>query len=105
MKRPLASGTGRRLVEPAALFKALSDRHRLAILLALARAEGPLCVGDFVDVVPLNQPTISHHLKLLRDAGLVEVQRQGTRAHYTLRARVRERLHTALDSVLPRACA
>jgi ArsR family transcriptional regulator, arsenate/arsenite/antimonite-responsive transcriptional repressor len=101
MKRSAAPRGNRNLLEPAALFKALADPHRLAILLALARAKGGMCVCDFSAVVPLNQSTVSHHLKLLRDAGLVGSQRQGTWAYYTLTQGVRERLRTALDSVLP----
>lgn len=100
MKRLAARGN-RTLLEPAALFKALSDPHRLAILFALARSDGPMCVGDFSAVVPLNQSTVSHHLKLLRDAGLVGSQREGTWAHYSLTEGARERLRTALDAVLP----
>lgn len=105
MKRRPVSGVNRRLLEPAVLFKALSDPHRLAILLALAKAEGPMCVCDFAVVVPLNQSTVSHHLKLLRDAGLVASQRHGTWVYYSLADGVRARLHTALDSIFPQMCA
>lgn len=101
MKRRPVSSSNRRLLEPAVLFKALSDPHRLAILLALAPAQTSMCVCDFEAVVQLNQSTISHHLKLLRDAGLVESERRGTWAYYALTSGVRDRLHTALDVVLP----
>jgi ArsR family transcriptional regulator, arsenate/arsenite/antimonite-responsive transcriptional repressor len=46
----------------AALFKALADPHRLAILATLAQAEQPVCVCDFTVGLPLEQPTVSHHL-------------------------------------------
>lgn len=100
MKRHTADDGNGHLLEPAGLFKALSDPHRLAILLALARAKGPMCVCDFSSVVPLNQSTVSHHLKLLREAGLVGAQRHGTWAYYRLTAGIQERLHLALDTVL-----
>ncbi len=106
MKRRPVSSEHRDLLEPAGLFKALSDPHRLAILLAIAHAKGPMCVCDFAGVVPLNQPTVSHHLKLLREAGLVAAKRHGTWAHYSLTAGLREKLHTLLDLVLsPQKCA
>lgn len=106
MKRRAVDGEHGHLLEPAGLFKALSDPHRLAILLALASAKGPMCVCDFSSVVPLNQSTVSHHLKLLREAGLVAAQRHGTWAYYRLTAGIQDRLHLALDTVLaPQKCA
>lgn len=106
MKRRPVDSAHQTLLEPAALFKALSDPHRLSILLALAQSKGPMCVCDFATVVPLNQSTVSHHLKLLRRAGLVVAQRHGTWAYYTLTLGARQRLHTALDVVLaPGMCA
>jgi ArsR family transcriptional regulator len=87
-------------MEPAMLFRVLSDPHRLAILLALARAQKPICVCDFASAVKLDQSTVSHHLKLLREAGLVGARRRGTWAYYTLTNGTRERLHSVLDSVL-----
>lgn len=106
MKRRPVDSAHRGLLEPAALFKALADPHRLSILLALSQAKGPMCVCDFAAVVPLNQSTVSHHLKLLRQAGLVGAQRHGTWAYYTLTSGARERLQGALDVVLsPGMCA
>ncbi|HEY4412408.1 MAG TPA: metalloregulator ArsR/SmtB family transcription factor [Gaiellaceae bacterium] len=67
----------------AARFKALSDPTRVAILNRLA-ATDCVCVCDFVASLELSQPTISHHLKVLRDAGLVESSRRGTWAYYRL---------------------
>lgn len=68
----------------AALFKLLGDPHRLAILDTLAAAAEPVCVCDFTDALPLNQPTVSHHLKLLRDGGLIKAERRGTWMYYRL---------------------
>ena len=67
----------------AARFKALADPTRVAIVNRLAAAT-EVCVCDFVGSLDLAQPTISHHLKVLRDAGLVESSRRGTWAYYRL---------------------
>ena len=85
----------------AALFKALADPHRLTMLATLARAEDEVCVCDFTSGLPLNQPTVSHHLKILRDAGLVSGDRRGTWVYYRIAPGARERLQAALDGVLP----
>lgn len=63
-------------------FKALADPTRLAIVNRLAR-DPEACVCQF-DSLGLSQPTISHHLKILREAGLVEADRRGTWAYYRL---------------------
>jgi ArsR family transcriptional regulator len=67
----------------AARFKALADPTRLAIVNRLAGA-GEVCVCAFVDDLGLSQPTISHHLRVLREAGLVEARRRGTWGYYRL---------------------
>jgi ArsR family transcriptional regulator len=69
--------------ELAERFKALGDPTRLAIVNQLARAD-EVCVCHLVPDSGLSQPTISHHLKLLRDAGLVTSERRGTWAYYRL---------------------
>lgn len=68
----------------AALFKALADPHRLAILATLGSMADEVCVCDFTSALPLNQPTVSHHLKVLREAGLVTSERRGTWVYYRL---------------------
>lgn len=68
----------------APLFKALSDETRLEILGLLAGAGAELCVCDIESHFALSQPTISHHLKVLREAGLVTAERRGTWAYYSL---------------------
>ncbi len=85
----------------AGLFKALADPHRLTILATLARAEEEVCVCDFTSALPLNQPAVSHHLKILRDAGLVVCERRATWVYYRLAPAAAERLRAALRSVLP----
>jgi ArsR family transcriptional regulator, arsenate/arsenite/antimonite-responsive transcriptional repressor len=69
--------------ELAGRFKALADPTRIAIVNRLAGA-GEVCVCAFVDDLDLSQPTISHHLRILREAGLVEASRRGTWAYYRL---------------------
>jgi len=69
--------------ELAARFKALADPTRVAIINCLSAAD-EVCVCNLTDTFDLSQPTISHHLKILREAGLVESSRRGTWAYYRL---------------------
>jgi ArsR family transcriptional regulator len=85
----------------ATLLKALADPHRLTILATLARAENEVCVCDFTGSLPLEQPTVSHHLKILRDVGLVTGERRGTWVYYRLASDARERIGDTLNSVIP----
>ena len=64
-------------------FKALGDPVRLRLLsLIAARAGGEVCVCELTDAFTLTGPTISHHLRVLREAGLVDCQRRGTWVYY-----------------------
>ncbi len=85
----------------AELFKAVADPARVAIVATLARAEHEVCVCDFTAGLELNQSTISHHLKLLKDAGLVTSERRGTWGYYSLAPGARGRLEAALGIVIP----
>lgn len=67
----------------ATRFKALADPARVAILNRLAGAE-EVCVCTLVAALDIGQPTVSHHLRVLREAGLVESTRRGTWAYYRL---------------------
>jgi ArsR family transcriptional regulator, arsenate/arsenite/antimonite-responsive transcriptional repressor len=67
----------------AGTFKALADPTRVAIVNRLTMAEA-LCVCDLTAAFELSQPTISHHLRILREAGIVEAERRGTWAYYRL---------------------
>jgi ArsR family transcriptional regulator len=89
------------LTEHADLLKALADPHRLRIIATLARAEDDVCVCDLNDDVDVSQPTVSHHLKLLKDAGLVTSERRGTWVYYRLPAGARRRLQSLLDLIIP----
>ncbi|MFF9116546.1 ArsR/SmtB family transcription factor [Streptomyces massasporeus] len=69
--------------ELAKLFKALGDPVRLRLLSMIAsRSGGEVCVCDLTPAFDLSQPTISHHLKLLRQAGLIDCERRGTWVYY-----------------------
>jgi ArsR family transcriptional regulator, arsenate/arsenite/antimonite-responsive transcriptional repressor len=85
----------------AALFKALADPHRLTMLATLARARDEVCVCDFTGGLPLEQPTVSHHLKILREAELVTCERRGTWVYYRIAPDARHRIDAALRSVVP----
>ena len=65
-----------------AALQALSEPHRMAILSMLADGERP--AGDFVDALPIAQPTVSKHLSVLREAGLVTVRKDAQRRLYSL---------------------
>jgi ArsR family transcriptional regulator len=79
----------------AARFKALADPTRVAIVNRLAAAP-EVCVCDLTASFDLSQPTISHHLRILREAGLVEATRRGTWAYYRLVPETVESLREAL---------
>jgi ArsR family transcriptional regulator len=98
---PKAAVYSGKVDDEAALFKALGDPTRLAIVATLARAFDEVCVCDFVDGLELNQSTISHHLKLLKDVGLVTSIRRGTWGYYSLAPDARERIEAALARALP----
>jgi ArsR family transcriptional regulator len=81
----------------AACFKALADPTRVAIVNSLSAAE-EVCVCNLTATFELSQPTISHHLKILREAGLVESTRRGTWAYYRLVPEAIEALRGALGA-------
>ncbi len=86
----------------AEIFKALGDKFRLTILATLAASRDPICVCDLVDGLPINQSSVSHHLAILKDAGLVMSERRGTWAYYSLVAETRERVIAAVDYAMPK---
>jgi ArsR family transcriptional regulator, arsenate/arsenite/antimonite-responsive transcriptional repressor len=83
----------------AQTVKAIADSYRLRMLATLARAEQAVCVCDFTDALPLNQSTVSHHLRILREAGLVTGERRGTWVYYQLAPEARDRISAAIESV------
>jgi ArsR family transcriptional regulator, arsenate/arsenite/antimonite-responsive transcriptional repressor len=89
---PIASEAAELLADR---FKTLADPTRVAIVNRLAGAD-EVCVCELADGFGLSQPTISHHLRLLREAGLVTAERRGTWAYYRLVPEAIEDLRAAL---------
>jgi DNA-binding transcriptional ArsR family regulator len=82
------------LIDPdVRLFAALADPTRLAIVRELVGAP-EVCACDFTSCCDVRQPTVSHHLKVLREAGLIESERRGSWIYYRLAAGAGERLGT-----------
>lgn len=90
----------RNLSLQADLFKVLADPHRLKIFAAIAGAEDEVCVCDLTDGLPLEQPTVSHHLRLLREKGLVVSERRGTWVYYRLAPGADAVLRNAIEVIL-----
>ncbi len=72
----------RNLERVALVAKALADPHRIEIMRLLAQQDGPLCACDIVEHFDLSQPTVSHHLRILKEAGLLRGTRNGLCAFY-----------------------
>jgi DNA-binding transcriptional ArsR family regulator len=66
------------------LLSALADPVRLSIIRQLAAAPGAVCACDFTECCTVSQPTVSHHLKVLREAGVLTSERRGTFIYYSL---------------------
>lgn len=85
-------------------FQLLGHPVRLQILDVLARHAGQVCVCDLEAAVPVKQPTVSHHLRLLREAGLVDSERHGQWAYYFIRREaltaLRERVAQRLGALI-----
>ncbi|RDI55180.1 ArsR family transcriptional regulator [Nocardia mexicana] len=94
VREPLAAGDA---VEMARVFKALSDPVRLRLLSAIAsRAGQEACVCDMSDGFDVTQPTISHHLKVLREAGLLTSERRASWVYYRVVPEALQRLSRML---------
>ncbi|MGQ7754215.1 ArsR/SmtB family transcription factor [Streptomyces sp. WC2508] len=88
----------------AKVFKALGDPVRLRLLSIIAsRDGGEICVCDLTPAFDLSQPTISHHLKLLKQAGLIDSERRGTWVYYRLLPESTDRLAAVLTRPTARA--
>jgi ArsR family transcriptional regulator, arsenate/arsenite/antimonite-responsive transcriptional repressor len=81
----------------AALFRALGDPARVRILNLLATTEEPVCVCNLVEPLELSQPTVSHHLKKLTDAGLLDREQRGKWAYFSLNEEAMTRLAGLAD--------
>lgn len=94
IERPLACCTNPIMPAPVADgealvagFKALGDETRLQIFRLIAAQEAPLCACDIVDRFDVSQPTISHHLRVLRQAGLITATKRGVWMYYVVNER------------------
>jgi ArsR family transcriptional regulator len=85
-------------VATAAVFKALSDPHRIRIVNLLTHSSAPVCVCDITAQIGLSQPTTSWHLRKLSSAGLLQRQQRGTWAYYSMRPGVLQRLQAVFDN-------
>ena len=87
----------RRAERMATVAKALSDPVRLQLVDVLRKHAGKVCVCELVPLFDLSQPTVSHHLKVLREAGLVDSERRGLWAYYYVIPDALEELTTWLS--------
>src|SRR4029077_5607442 len=71
--------------DTSVLMKALADPTRLTMMASLWKADAPICICDFTAGLGLTQPTISHHMSKLREAGLVDSEKRGIWVYYRLR--------------------
>jgi len=84
------------------LFRALSDPQRRRLLSLISRASPEICVCDLNNGVSLVQPTVSHHLRVLKDAGLVTCERRATWMYYRLAEGAKQKVRGALSTLFSR---
>ena len=96
---PLAAPTlsDEQATATAEVFKALADQARVRIVNVLATSGEPVCVCHLIEPLGLSQPTVSHHLKKLTDAGLLEREQRGKWAYFSLRPEAVETLAAVAD--------
>jgi ArsR family transcriptional regulator, arsenate/arsenite/antimonite-responsive transcriptional repressor len=81
----------------AELFRALGDSARVRIVNVLATSDEPVCICNLTGPLGLSQPTVSHHMKKLLEAGLVEREQRGKWAFFTLKPEAAEKLSAVAD--------
>ena len=81
----------------AGIFRALADPHRVRIVNLLATSREPVCACELYEPLGLGQPTVSHHLKKLTDAGLLEREQRGKWAYFSLKRDAVEKLAIVAD--------
>ena len=81
----------------AELFRALGDPARVRIVNLLATADDPVCVCNLTEPLGLSQPTVSHHLRKLTEAGLLEREQRGKWAYFSLKRDAVEKLAAVAD--------
>lgn len=87
-------------VAASADFEHLAHPVRLQLLDVLARNEGRVCVCDLEAAVPVKQPTVSHHLRILREAGLVDSEKVGQWVYYRIRRASARALRERVQQIL-----
>jgi ArsR family transcriptional regulator, arsenate/arsenite/antimonite-responsive transcriptional repressor len=81
----------------AEIFRALGDPGRVKIVNLLATSDEPVCVCNLIEPLGLTQPTVSHHMRKLLDAGLVEREQRGKWAYFSLRSEAVQTLAAVAD--------
>lgn len=95
MEEPLSAKEAERV---AAAFKVLGDPARLRLLSLIAsQPGGECCVCDLTPAVKLSQPTVSHHLKVLHEAGFLEREKRGTWVYYRVIPRAMDAMRSVLE--------
>ncbi len=84
-------------IDYAVIFKALGDSHRLQIVKMLS--EGEKCACCILEFFEITQPTLSHHMKILCESGLVETRKEGKWSHYSLNHEILEELKNFINSI------
>ena len=88
-----------------AIFKALADPHRFELLLQIAKAACPLGCSKALAALQISAATLSHHIKELETAGLIEIRREGKFAYLSLRPGVLESVAASLQALESVNCA
>ncbi|TMC59183.1 MAG: metalloregulator ArsR/SmtB family transcription factor [Chloroflexi bacterium] len=88
-----------RAEELASVLKALADPTRVQIVLCLRESKEPVCVCDFTATFSISQPTVSHHMAKLREAGLVDATRQGIWTYYRLKPHLPANIRRIIDAL------
>lgn len=92
-------------VRQIAIFKALADPHRFELLLRIAKAGCPLGCTQALAALSISAATLSHHVKELEAAGLIDIRREGKFAYLSLRPGVLESVAGSLQALEPANCA
>jgi len=96
VREPIDEAAAARLAQ---IFKALADPVRLRLVSLIgAHQGGEVCVCELTEAFELTQPTISHHLKVLREAGIIDSERRGTWVYYRLEPAALERMGALLTA-------
>jgi ArsR family transcriptional regulator len=96
---PTLKARPQKIEQTTEVLRALADPTRLQIVLCLRDAKEPVCICDFTATFDISQPTVSHHMAKLRDAGLVDVTKQGIWSFYRLASDLTPATRRILDAI------